>query len=431
KEPVKGFRYQCQGCKFMKANEKTHLPITCDLCPVPGGALKPLVWRNMTKRKKKGQSTSSKKKRKAADPKAKQKLASPLSSGIVMNSDAEDALMDRVSSQSQSSASSSVPPEAEDGEMVPPPDIERRQSNRSVSEIARRDDFVWIPQKAGAVGCKPVPKQKPAETEKEDAAAAPAEGGAAAEEEEEKKEEDKIKAWWGHSCCAKWTPELFFSDDLGSIDATNIAMATQKRKTKLFLIRDKKACVICGSTDYMKTGCDTKRCDNFMHVGCARQSGFEVSTAIDDELPDEEEHILQCYTHTDEEFALKGRIASLLDVMGGANVTDVNCANGQQKASRALFRAARVVSILAWAWRWGDWWVAGPSSPDAKKKSNPSLVERKLDARDCRLAALSAALRNRDYDREVGLEKEVLEAGLKAVISTSSICGELTKAQVR
>lgn len=55
---------------------------------------------------------------------------------------------------------------------------------------------------------------------------------------------------------------------------------------------------------------------------------------------------------------------------------------------------------------------------------------RAKDARRCRLVAFSAALRNRDYDKEEGDDCGPLERALTAVISTCSLVGPLKKREV-
>jgi hypothetical protein len=52
------------------------------------------------------------------------------------------------------------------------------------------------------------------------------------------------------------------------------------------------------------------------------------------------------------------------------------------------------------------------------------------DARQCRLAAFGAALRNRDYDKEDGDDQLPLERALTAVLSAKSLVGPLKRNEI-
>jgi len=118
---------------------------------------------------------------------------------------------------------------------------------------------------------------------------------------------------------------------------------------------------------------------------------------------------------------------------------DITAANTTSKASKALYGAARILGHLAWAWRWADWWVAKGDRYGVPENEQERLefgrtqevrgekMLRLTDARNSRLVALSAALRERAYDSHGGMDKEVLEAGLRAVVKTPRLMGQLSE----
>merc|ERR1712087_658654 len=61
---------------------------------------------------------------------------------------------------------------------------------------------------------------------------------------------------------------------------------------------------------------------------------------------------------------------------------------------------------------------------------NSTPESRCEDARQCRLSALGAALRNRDYDKEEGDDQEPLERALTAVLNVRSLVGPLKKKEI-
>ena len=162
---------------------------------------------------------------------------------------------------------------------------------------------------------------------------------------------------------------------------------------------------------------------------CARTAGFEVSVEFDDES-NEEFHILNCLEHQDPDFSMKAKVRNLVELMGEGG--DVTAANTLHLSSKALNGAARVLGQLAWGWRWSEWWIEhGDGGRDGKGEVGTDGKEaRKKDARNCRLMAVSAAIRGREYDRQKGLSHGVLTAALLPVARTKSLVGDLKEEEV-
>ena len=114
-------------------------------------------------------------------------------------------------------------------------------------------------------------------------------------------------------------------------------------------------------------------------------------------------------------------------------------------ACRLMNKAIVVMRVLGWAWRWSEWWVEYGSTwepllevgqVEAKMTAEQlRIVEstkesRCEDARRCRLAAFSAALRNRAYDTEDGFDNASLDRALRAVLHTPSLVGPLDEQEI-
>mmetsp|Transcript_25827 Transcript_25827/g.28533 ORF Transcript_25827/g.28533 Transcript_25827/m.28533 type:complete len:504 (+) Transcript_25827:1-1512(+) len=115
-------------------------------------------------------------------------------------------------------------------------------------------------------------------------------------------------------------------------------------------------------------------------------------------------------------------------------------------ASRLLNGAIVIMQNLGWAWRWAEWWVTHGSNwepliedgQDESKMSREQLKiidstqkSRCMDARACRLAAFSAALRNRAYDAKEDGPTILLDRALRAVLATESLVGPLEEAEIK
>jgi hypothetical protein len=452
-EMTKDKKFKCQACEFVSANPD-HMKATCDFCPLVGGALKPVYWRSMGKmtQKKAPNGKGKGKTRGRGKPPATKEVGGvgsegsggpsfPFSNGgAAHGSDdssnevaglGENEVEEHAMQEDDTAAEGgSKKEEKKEEEKLPAPALPAqpvRQSGRAPVPKFKdgNDDSFWVPLTK--------------EEKKEEKLARALQEQEKAKSKATVPESERVKTWWGHSSCGKWCKELFFDPDEAKICATNVAMATQPYKTKLNLIRPKEHCVLCGSADYMKSACHEPHCRRFMHVTCARLAGFEVSIESDDTDPLIDYHVLMCNLHQDSLFTLKNKVKMLVDYMDRQDITSANSTN---KASKALYAASRVLSNLSWAWRWADWWITHgdnyemPDEADKRpafRRSQEVTSERMLrlaDARSCRLAALSAALRERAYDKQKGLEFEVLEAGLRKVVKCSRLIGTLSAAQV-
>lgn len=113
--------------------------------------------------------------------------------------------------------------------------------------------------------------------------------------------------------------------------------------------------------------------------------------------------------------------------------------------SRILNAAILVMKVLGWAWRWAELWVDYNSSWEPLLE--PGQNERKMtkeqlkivdstresrcaDARRCRLAAVGAALRNRNYDTPEGFNQVALDRALRAILHTKSLVGPLERWEI-
>jgi hypothetical protein len=103
------------------------------------------------------------------------------------------------------------------------------------------------------------------------------------------------------------------------------------------------------------------------------------------------------------------------------------------------------MKMLGWAWRWAEWWVEygdnwEPLLEPCEKEENMTKEELKIvdstresrceAARKCRLTALSAALRNREYDKEEGDDTVALDRALRALLHTPELVGPLESYEI-
>jgi hypothetical protein len=114
-------------------------------------------------------------------------------------------------------------------------------------------------------------------------------------------------------------------------------------------------------------------------------------------------------------------------------------------ASRLYNKSIVVMKMLGWAWRWAEWWVEygdnwEPLLEPGEKEENMTKEELKIvdstqesrceAARKCRLTALSAALRNREYDKEEGDDTVALDRALRALLHTPELVGPLESYEI-
>ena len=210
-------------------------------------------------------------------------------------------------------------------------------------------------------------------------------------------------------------------------------------------------CDLCGKRNGYKTKCSEGRCHAYgeknkpyhFHATCARQVGFEVA-----HRDEEDDFVVHCYVHSSNEHNLRARLEDLIETEKKRAGKDFSRADHPMKfsdGSKLLNGAILVMRILGWAWRWAEWWVEfgstwEPLLEPGQEESEMTAKElrivesskesRKQDARQCRLAAFGAALRNRSYDTEDGFNTEALERALRAILHTRSLVGPLNEYEI-
>ncbi|CAJ1958890.1 unnamed protein product [Cylindrotheca closterium] len=250
------------------------------------------------------------------------------------------------------------------------------------------------------------------------------------------------KKLWTHYSCAFWSKGVNVIPKDCSADFSNVVMSNGQG-----YIQGKIPCYLCGKSRGMKRRCShvdcrargEKRQAYHFHVSCARQAGYEVNH--DDDSNDQEEFYVRCYEHGGNEYNLRARLEDLIEVerrRAGKKFGKADSPMSFSDASRLLNCAMLVNRILSWAWRWAELWVEHnstwepllePGQVEAKMtKAQLKIVEstpqsRCKDARRCRLTALGAALRNRNYDDGDSFDNESLKRALHAVLHTKSLVG--------
>ena len=208
-------------------------------------------------------------------------------------------------------------------------------------------------------------------------------------------------------------------------------------------------CNLCGLTSGAKVDCCVEGCVHpggrklpcKFHVTCAKQAGLDVQICGED-------FFVKCFDHAECAYNLRARLEDLKEL-------EIQRFSGKQfkstlpmswnHASILYNSAVNILRTLGWAWRWAEWWVASgdnwePLLEDGEVEEEMTEEELKIvhsdpesrcrDARQCRLAAFGAALRNRDYDKEDGDDQEPLERALTAIMSTKSLVGPLKKKEI-
>ena len=206
-------------------------------------------------------------------------------------------------------------------------------------------------------------------------------------------------------------------------------------------------CLLCGKSNGAKVHCIEDGCIApggtkmpYFHVTCARQAGLEVSSDPD--------FVLACFQHADSSHVFRARLEDFMEIeimrysekAQMKNLLKISNPMSWDHASKLFHSAVIVLRTLGWAWRWAEWWVDSGDNweplirddqneeemTDKELKRVESTPESRCnDARRCRLAALGAALRNRDYDKIEGDDQEPFERALMAVMSTPSLVGPL------
>ena len=206
-------------------------------------------------------------------------------------------------------------------------------------------------------------------------------------------------------------------------------------------------CFICGLNSGAKVDCciegcvapGSRRTPPKFHVTCARLAGLEVQS---------DNFTVKCFNHVDCSYVFRARLEDMREIELNRNTRKVFNASVPitlSHASSLFHTAVNVLRTLGWAWRWAEWWVESgdnwePLLEDGQVESEMTDKELKIvesdpqsrcnDARRCRLAAFSAAIRNREYDKEDGDDEEPLERALTAIIGTGSLAGPLKKKEI-
>lgn len=226
------------------------------------------------------------------------------------------------------------------------------------------------------------------------------------------------------------------------ITCSNIVMADGKSH-----VSHQHPCTLCGLHKGAKVDCSIdgciapgrKRTKCKFHITCARQAGLEVSA---DDLS------IKCFNHVDCTFVFRARLEDLREIelqRFSGKVLKASLPMTWSHASSLFHSSVNIMRTLGWAWRWAEWWVESgdnwePLLEEGQVEEEMTEKELKIvhstpesrcaDARQCRLAAFGAALRNRDYDKEEGDDQEPLERALTAVLSTKSLVGPLKPKEI-
>lgn len=152
---------------------------------------------------------------------------------------------------------------------------------------------------------------------------------------------------------------------------------------------------------------------------------------------------VKCFRHSGNEFNLRAKIEDLLEIekrRSGKTLAKYHFPMTFAHAQRLLNSAIQVMRTLGWAWRWAEWWVDYDSSwepllepgqiESEMTKEELKIVEstrasRCGDARRCRLAAFSVALRERLYDSENSFDRISLDRAIRSLLKTKSLVGPL------
>mmetsp|Transcript_8747 Transcript_8747/g.13417 ORF Transcript_8747/g.13417 Transcript_8747/m.13417 type:complete len:850 (+) Transcript_8747:51-2600(+) len=255
------------------------------------------------------------------------------------------------------------------------------------------------------------------------------------------------KDLWSHALCTLWQfPTISVDHATGMVDCSNVIMSNGRGH-----IKSKPKCGLCGLNGGLKIQCDEPGCRAFgeirtpfhFHPTCARQAGIEIDT-----MPDEESGYYRfygkCFVHSGCAFAFRAKLEDLLEIAKkryGKRLQHLEkLTMSIADASRLLNASILVMASLGWAWRWAEWWVEfgdnwepflEPHEDESKMTKEQLRVvdstkeSRAEDARNSRLAALGAALRNRNYDDEEGDAYDTLDKALRAILHAKSLVGPL------
>lgn len=252
------------------------------------------------------------------------------------------------------------------------------------------------------------------------------------------------KIIWCHSLCALWNSGCIVLDaNTGRVNLSNVVLGNGKE-----FIKKKVACFLCGNKGGLKMKCNKEsKCGPVsFHVTCARQAGLEVRDEYKNAM-----FYLKCYQHGGAEYNLRARLEDLIEfekTRGGKRLENTNIPMLCDHSSKLLNAAILVMKILGWAWRWAEWWVDHGSNwepfleeheceEDMTKEQlkivNSTKESRCKDARQCRLAAFGAALRNRNYDLDFNgnlFDNLSFERALRSILYTKSLVGPMEENEI-
>eukprot|EP00529_Nitzschia_sp_RCC80_P015127 CAMPEP_0113524238 /NCGR_PEP_ID=MMETSP0014_2-20120614/46116_1 /TAXON_ID=2857 /ORGANISM="Nitzschia sp." /LENGTH=703 /DNA_ID=CAMNT_0000422349 /DNA_START=61 /DNA_END=2168 /DNA_ORIENTATION=- /assembly_acc=CAM_ASM_000159 len=257
------------------------------------------------------------------------------------------------------------------------------------------------------------------------------------------------KLQWTHFCCAFWGhhDNVVIHKEC-RVDCSNVIMSNGTG-----FVLGKNRCGLCGMKNGLKAKCAQQGCRTragerqvpyHFHATCARQAGFEL-----DHQDGQDSHFyVHCYNHSGNDNNIRARLEDLIEIERRRAGKQFWKSSGPMRFTdgcRLLNGSILVLRILGWAWRWAEWWVEygstwepllEPGQIESKMTDeqlrivNSSPESRRDDARRCRLAALGAALRNRDYDTEEGFDSVSLDRALRAVLHTPSLIGPLKSEEI-
>ena len=228
-----------------------------------------------------------------------------------------------------------------------------------------------------------------------------------------------------------------------TLDCSRITMSNGQD-----LLDHRHPCKLCGRHDGAKVICQgcpksSKYAKNYYHVTCARQAGLQVNV-------DDAGYHFKCFEHVQCIYVFRAFLEDLkqieIDRSPNEGSFEPTIPITWDHASHLLNFAVCIMRTLGWAWRWAEWWIkfgdnweplvedldAVASMTNEELKIVRSTAQtRSVDARNCHLAALGAALRNREYDTEDGgIDQESLERALAHLLDTESLVGPLTNDEI-
>lgn len=161
---------------------------------------------------------------------------------------------------------------------------------------------------------------------------------------------------------------------------------------------------------------------------------------------------VKCYRHGGNAFNLRAKLEDLIEIekrRSGSKLSKTDLPMNFAHASRLIHSAISVMRIIGWAWRWAEWFVDfnstwEPLLEEYQREEDMTQEELKIvestretrchDARKCRLAAFGAAVRNRDYDNDEGLEEDYdrqsFDRAIRALLHTPSLVGPLERHEI-